>query len=371
MKTSRRWWMATVLVASAAGCVGGEEPQAHRALLLLDQQAREAGFVIVGDGLDARALPVAVSPDQGVVTIAGPDGTRQVEVAPGEIVLVTGAEGRIEHHVLGEDVDPDRLVLAAPAEVVTEVADGLGAEVLERPDGRVELAAPGVLAASADAPVLPEILEASIVVLQARTVRQAARPIASTSVRRAAPALAPVPDAVVATPAATLYEEPLVLSAHDADYMDLPAAASCEDSVAGTWIARRYFADANDWYFFTMKIDHARGRGGALEGQILAHSWTGGPADTNTAQACQIGGQQWVVQMPATGSVRNGRIEFGGTEWKVAESTCGWAPGPGQYNLDRFSGAVSAAGEATWQNDDGGRMVAEPFEFRRISCDTH
>jgi hypothetical protein len=354
--------MATgLVVAAAAGCVGEEEPQAHRALLLLDQEAREAGFVVVGESMESRALPIAVSIDEPV-TLAGPQGSQQIEVGPDEIILVRGATGEVEHHVLGEDVDPDRLVLAAPAEIVAEVADGLGAEVQERADGRVEIVAPGVLAASAGAPALTEILEASVVELAART-----GPIARPSVRRPVARIAPVSEPALAEPPViTLYEEPLVLSAHDADFMDLPPVASCEDSVEGTWIARRYFPGENDWYFFTMKIDR---KGRALKGQILAHSWTGGPSDTNTAQACEIGGEQWVVQMPATGRVRDGRIEFGGTEWSVAEHTCGWAPGPGQYNLDRFSGSVAADGEATWQNDDGGRMTAEPFEFRRISCD--
>lgn len=366
MRTIGRWWKATGLVVAAAGCVGGEEPQAHQALLLLDQEAREAGFVVVGESVQSQALPIAVSVDEPV-TLAGPEGAQQIEVSPGEILLVRGAGGAIERRVVGEDVDPDRLVLAAPAEIVAEVADGLGAEVQERDDGRVVIVAPGVLSASAGAPVLSEILEASVVELTTPAVRGATRSIARPSVRRAPTPVAPVAPVAAPVPEVTLYEEPLVLSAHDADYMDLPAAASCEDSVEGTWIARRYFPGQNDWYFFTMKID--RRRGDALQGQILAHSWRGGPSDTNTAQACGIGGEQWVVAMPAKGRVRDGRIEFGGTDWNVAEHTCGWAPGPGEYNLDRFSGAVSAEGEATWQNDDGGRMVGEPFEFRRISCD--
>ena len=365
-----QWWMATGLVAAAAGCVGGQEPQAHQALLLLDAEARAAGFVVVGTEIEGQALPIAVTTDQDV-TLAGPEGSQPLTLAEGEIVLVRGAEGRIERHVVGEDVDPDRLLLRAPADAATEVADALGAEVRVRDDGLVEIAAPGVLAASADAPSFDPIVEAQVVELVAAPVRQTVRPVrrpaprpapeAATAVTRALPAVA------VATPAAT-FEEPLVLSAHDADYMDLPAAASCEDPVAGTWIARRYFADQNDWYFFTMKIAHARGSRSALKGEIRAHSWTGGPADTNTAQACQLGGEQWVVGMPATGRVHDGRVEFGGTNWSVAEHTCGWAPGPGEYNLDQFSGAIAPDGEATWQNDDGGRMRAEPFEFRRISC---
>lgn len=363
---TRRWWIATGLVAAAAGCVGGEEPPAQRALLLLDQEAREAGFVVVGAEVEGQALPIAVATD-APVTLAGPDGSIQIDVAEGEIVLVRGADAVLERRVLGEEVDPDRIVLNAPSAIVDEVADGLGAEVREREDGLVEVSAPGVLAASADAPRFAEIVEASVVELVGHAT------CTTTTTSQTSRALGRVPAAVtetaIAAPIAS-FEEPLILSAHDADYMDLPAAASCEDSVAGTWVARRYFPDAHDWYFFTMKIDHARGAKGTLRGEMLAHSWSGGPADVNTAQACQVGGVQWVVRMPARGRVHDGRIEFGGTEWSVAESTCGWAPGEGMYNLDQFSGSVAPDGEATWQNDDGGRMVAEPFEFRRISCDT-
>lgn len=363
MKTSGAWWMAIVWVAAAAGCVGGEEPQAHRALLLLDQEARDAGFVVLGQEMEARALPMAVSVDEPVM-LAGPDGAEPLDVAEGEIVLVRGAQGTVEHHVLGEDVDPDRLVVRAPADAVAEIADSVGAEVVERSDGTVELAAPGVLALSADAPALPEILESSVVVLAAHAPHALVRAATPRLATPAARAVASAP--VAAMPAAAQFEEPVYLSVHDVDYMDLPAAVSCDDAVEGTWIARRYFPDMNDWYFFTMKID--QGRRGALQGTILAHSWRGGPSDNNSAQACAASGEEWVVGMPATGRVHDGRIEFGGTSWGVNESTCGWAPGPGQYNLDQFSGSIAPNGEATWNNDDGGRMVAEPFEFRRISC---
>lgn len=371
MRMGTRWfWVASGLVG-VASCVGGDAtPEQHQALLVLDREAREAGITV--DGIDgaASALPVAVSTD-APVTLVGDFGTHELDVADGEVVLVRGAAAAIERHVAGDDVDPDRIVIEAPEDVVADVADALGAAATVREDGLVEIEAPNVLWDAAATPSHPGVVETTLVEREARTVRAAAptpRPRApwAQAVRPAQP-IAPV---VAESVAMTVLRAP---TATELAYRDLPPAVTCEDSVAGTWIARRHFADQQDWYFFTMKIDRGRAaRGGeTLRGEILAHSWNGGSNDVNTAQACAVGGQQWVVRMPATGRVHDGRLEFGGTSWSVAEHTCGWAPGEGEYNLDRFSGPVAATGETTWSNDDGGRMIDEPFEFRRISCGTH
>lgn len=369
MKRFESWWMAIGLIVSGAGCVGGEEVSSQRALLLLDQEARAAGYVVLGTEVEDRALPIAVSPDEPV-SLAGPNGTRQLEVAPGEILLVQGRDGETTRRLLGEEIDPDRLVLDAPADIVAEVADGLGAEVIERGDGRIEIAAPGLLSASADSPAFIEIVEAAVVDAQPRETRGTSRVVARPVTRRATAPVAPVAGGAIAgaTPAAALDVRPALMTVNP-EYADLPAPVSCDDPVAGTWIARRHFANANDWYFFTMHVQRKVGSTTALTGEILAHSWTGGPDLRNSAQACGLGGEEWVVRMPATGSIRDGRITLNGTDWSVAENSCGWAPGEGQYNIDNFSGAVTGTGEATWSNDDGGRMRGEPFEFRRISCE--
>ncbi len=150
----------------------------------------------------------------------------------------------------------------------------------------------------------------------------------------------------------------------------LPPPAHCEDPVAGIWKSHAFHPAFDAWYIFTLTIRHkAGGQPGELEGSIQAHAWRGAPQDQEPPQ-CSMGLDHWTIQMTAVGSHQpDGHIMFGGTSWRPENVYCGRGPGPGEYNLDQFSGVIDPAiQEFQSVNNDGGAAVNEPTVFRRISC---
>ena len=150
----------------------------------------------------------------------------------------------------------------------------------------------------------------------------------------------------------------------------LPPAAHCDDPVEGVWKSHKYDPRFGDWYMFTLTIRRVAERPNSLTGTIHSHSWSGTPQEEEPPP-CRSGMFHWTVIMTAEGTVSSdGRdIAFGGTSWRPEQAICGRAPGPGEYNLDRFSGTIDPdIQEFQSVNNDGGRSVNDPMVFRRISC---
>jgi hypothetical protein len=151
----------------------------------------------------------------------------------------------------------------------------------------------------------------------------------------------------------------------------LPPPATCPDKVEGTWLALNYDRPYNEWYDRTLVIRRSAPRmlgdgPGALEGDSLAHFWTGGERDEKPP-GCSPGRYEAVVKMPARGSVdKDGKVTFGATSYTFDRVVCG---NPGSYNPDNYSGKIDPdRQEFQSVNNDGGRAVNEPLVFRRVRC---
>jgi len=149
----------------------------------------------------------------------------------------------------------------------------------------------------------------------------------------------------------------------------LPPPAHCDDTVAGVWKSHKYDARFGDWYSFTLTIHRDPADPQKLTGSIQSHSWNGGP-EQEQPPACTAGVWHWTILMTAEGRVTpEGRIELGGTSWRMENSYCGRPLSAGEYNLDNFSGIIDTEiMEFQSVNNDGGRSINDPTVFRRISC---
>ncbi|MBI5514859.1 MAG: hypothetical protein HY909_13875 [Deltaproteobacteria bacterium] len=147
----------------------------------------------------------------------------------------------------------------------------------------------------------------------------------------------------------------------------LPPPATCEDPVTGVWRSHRYNPRFGDWMIFTLTVRRAATDPASLVGSIEAHSWSGGPTQSEPPP-CGPGVLHWTVEMTALGRFDAPRrqIEFWGTRWWVRERQCrGWP----SYNLDHFTGTIDPRiQEFQSVNNDGGRSVNEPTVFRRVRC---
>lgn len=149
----------------------------------------------------------------------------------------------------------------------------------------------------------------------------------------------------------------------------LPPPAVCTDEVEGVWMSHHYSPDYHDWYIFTMRVHRVAAGAPQLTGDIQAHSWDGGAADS-APPACRPGLRHWIVRMTGRGTILpDHRIHFGGVQWAVEQAICGRPPQPGEYNTDQFSGLIDGDRQEFQSVDnDGGRSVNEPVVFRRVQC---
>lgn len=147
----------------------------------------------------------------------------------------------------------------------------------------------------------------------------------------------------------------------------LPPPASCTDPVEGIWQAHRYNPPFGDWMIYTLTVRRISSGVGILTGGIEAHSWTGGPAQSEPPP-CGPGVLHWVVAMDGAGSYDPAArtIDFQGSHWRIQTVYCNpWAG----YHADHFTGTIDPAlQEFISVNNDGGRAVNEPVLFRRIGC---
>lgn len=142
--TVRRATLILVVIA-LAGCAGPEP--GDTGYVVLDEEARAAGLAVdTGDGRapHSSALPIPVSAHDDVAIVA--HGMRApLIVAPGETVEVKDARGTL---VRGT-ARADRLVITGGHANAVALAQMLGATLVDRPDGRIELAGDDVLLAAA------------------------------------------------------------------------------------------------------------------------------------------------------------------------------------------------------------------------------
>ncbi len=345
------------IALGAVGCQGAEKEGSG--YLLLDREARAAGFAVEsGNVRAAPVLPVELTSDTEL-SLTGPTGRVALSGADGELLHVRGAQGKIESREIGGDVEPDRLVLEGTEEAASALATALGGELTEAGDGRWELQADGALADSSR-------VEAPNGLLQILP----AEPSAELE-----PVEAPADGAAAAMLGAGLeathaggFEKASIASAVAAmRKLDLPPAVSCADPVVGTWMTQQYDERYGDWYVFTLRVQRVRGSATELTGDIVAHSWDGGPADT-APRACDGILEHWKVGMTARGSIVGNEVHFGGTSWQPQQALCRRVPSlAGEYNLDQFDGSVVGS-DFLAVNNDGDRMVDQPTPFRRVSC---
>ncbi len=179
-KIANGFGFALVFVLVAAGCAEDQVGDVE-GYVLLDREARAAGAQLVVDGVAvADLLPERIEPGMSAV-VETSLGALPVEVGSGELVVLRGSDAHAEPYILGSEASPDRLVVDAPESAITVLADRLGAEVIDRADGRYELFSPGLLgdAGRADAnlrlydvaPVLMNEALADAVGLPAATLR--------------------------------------------------------------------------------------------------------------------------------------------------------------------------------------------------------
>jgi len=148
----------------------------------------------------------------------------------------------------------------------------------------------------------------------------------------------------------------------------LPPPAKCQDPVEGVWMSHKFEAHfvPTEWYIFTLEIHRKSPGSNELTGTMLSHFWLGGPGDQNPPP-CRPGRFEYVVRMPAEGTVTNGdQILFKGLSWRYDAKICGMGAA---YNIDKFTGKIDAKiQEFQSVNNDGGRSVNDPMVFRRVKC---
>ncbi len=148
----------------------------------------------------------------------------------------------------------------------------------------------------------------------------------------------------------------------------LPAAARCNDPVAGTWRAHRYDPRRDDWVLFTLRIQrHPDNR---LYGAITARTWGPDAGSASPPGRCLAdpSSHDYLVSMEGNGMLTRGtHVTFSAIEAHVTRAYCRIAQF--RYDPDAFSGDIDVARqEFNSVNDDGNTERNVPYVFRRIGC---
>jgi hypothetical protein len=129
-----------VVVGSACG-----PPSDSRTLLMLDTDARAAGWSIsVGGWKGAPITPIDAT-ERDRVLLSAPGRTRPVEARPGFLAHAVGAAASIDWRELDSEVDSDAFELTGTEAAVHDVATMLGAEVRSSGERRFVLRAKDAL----------------------------------------------------------------------------------------------------------------------------------------------------------------------------------------------------------------------------------
>jgi hypothetical protein len=345
--------VGTVALAGCAGAAGGDsegaDGQAAEPLVMLDKDARAAGFALITpEGRVSSATPVALDGD---VVLVGPGQRIPLSGAPGELLTVRGAHGALVSRAIGSEVDTSRVVVDGDEASVRALAHTLGDAKITG-EGPFTLAAPDLVAKLVHASIAASI----------RSIEAVAVTGADAAARGAAVASAP---AVAAATGA--------FSAADARFAQFGAlgasSPTCEDPALGTWVSTpKYYPQYDDWYVFTMRVGEGADDG-QLAGTIDARTWSG---DGTLTEPPECGGEELNLQvsMPARGQrTADGGFSFSGASWALHPSSCtGLSPRYTGYNPDKFSGRIDG-GALRSVNNDGGRSVNDPVGFERVSCE--
>ena len=143
----------------------------------------------------------------------------------------------------------------------------------------------------------------------------------------------------------------------------LPQKAVCDDPVAGKWEALKFAPARGDWVHFVLRVKR---EGSSLTGQILSHTWSGGPRDLVPA-TCNAGDFDFTVSMPASGATNGRSVAFGASRYTLLTAPC--ARIFIDYAPDHFSGVIDPdRQEFQSVNNDGANDVDAPYVFRRTAC---
>ena len=342
--------LAGCLATLAIGC-GSKSGPDDTGYLVLDQQARLAGYGFEVDGLlETGVMPIEVTPDDEI-TLVGDDTEEPVEMAPGDVLLVHGADGAWSRLALGRTAAPDLIDVDGPDLAVQELAEALGGEAeragavwrIWAPDGFREAAL--MIPPSGLVQVLPVDADYS-----------------------AAP---PIEDWELSTPTVDRGSEPSTMALGPAGIPGLAnpfgESVSCE-GVSGVWRGQQYMEHQSGWYRFTLNVDRGGRDGTELFGHIISHGWRG---DRLASAPPQLGEEVWShykVRMPASGEADSEGVRFTGLDWSLEARLSGWAPTfSGEYCEDSFSGKIGRDGLLRAENDDGCNPIADVV-FTRVAC---
>jgi hypothetical protein len=362
----RTYWAVLPLAAGILGCQGAPGDD-HASYVLLDREAREAGYSVEGAAKDGSVLPIEVEAS-AEVELVGPSRRMTFTPQQGELVHVRGAQASLEFRKVGEDVDPDRILVTGSAAAAKELGGSLAGEIVGLADGSWQISATNALGESSRTTAPLGIAELSPAEVEAGEGDVAE--LGPGSVAPVGPAV--VPGHVRNTGGCScgsynlLGGRALTMNVE----ANLPPAVSCADPVVGAWMSQDYDTSTSEWYVFTLVVERVPGSPTALTGDITAEVWNGGSIDT-LPPTCEEGRgmNHWTLRMTAEGTETEGKLAFGGTSWHTEKVFCGGAPHEGQYNLDQFSGPIANEGRLfAAVNNDGGRMVNEPTSFRRVAC---
>ena len=339
----RSWLGVAVVVGSVGlfGCTGatggGAEEGGGPGLVMLDADARAAGFSLVT--AEGRVTPVAPIELEEGTTLVGPGQRIPLVGAPGEVLVVTGKLGALVPRTLSTEVDGDAVRVSGSERGVRALASALGAKVSG--EGPWELRAPGIFTSLSH---LGDI--EGVTAIDAIGVR---------------------PEDVAAAAAAAGDATPF--SARDprfASFSSLGARApSCSDPSAGTWVSTPQRNPV--WHVFTLHVAPGA-RPGDLTGTVSTHVWSG-DEDEEAPAACGEAELDYRVRMAATGRRgEDGSLRLDAGPWQVDRASCtpgmdGWG-----YNPDHFTG-LAEGGVLRAVNNDGGNYDNTPVAFERVSCE--
>ncbi len=363
MRTSTK-----LLVLASTMCIGcgdatGERDAEGVGYVLLDLEARDAGYALDGFSKNDTRLPLEL-PAGEVIDLLGPKATQELTVAADELLWVRGDDGVIEYRALDVDVARDVVFVVGDEEAAKLIAKEVGGiyEVEEEDLWRVS--ASDAFENASQAALPPGLEELLPAVAPELADMKPGDGVASAETRRL------LLDAV---PAKRLlsFEMADALPIHEL----LSPPVSCDDPVQGIWVSREYYPAHDDWYVFTLEVRRDAEDPSHLLGRIRARTWSGDIAIESPTACDQHPAARWAdpfditVAMEASGTFSDGYASFEGQSWRTASRRCGPQYDWFGYNLDRFSGKVTRDGRwLNGVNNDGGRSVDDPHDFRRISC---
>lgn len=328
------------LVGCAGGEVAGEEGAGKPALVMLDGEARAAGFSLVThEGKVAPVTPIEL--EEGAVLV-GPGQRIPLSGAPGELLVVTGKHGTLVGRTLATEVDADAVRVDGNEKSVRALASLLGARVTGA--GPWELRARGIVTALSHQGPVEGVTSMEILDVKATTAAVMAAAAAATDARPYSSA------------------DPRFAS------FGLLGARSpvCEDPSLGTWVSiPQHF---EHWHAFTLHVERGA-HPGELAGTVDAHVWAGG-AGEEPPDSCSWSELDVRVTMAATGTrAADGGFRFDGGSWSFDRSSCSTGVHSGfGYLPDHFVGGMEGGALRT-VNQDGSRFDNAPVGFSRISCE--